>query len=98
MDVDIAFGVHVAEKFAERGEDFLDVLGLLGLRVCLIDRAIACGWTRPAAEVAVNGMDAAKRTFVLSGSCPSIPNFGASMSGAGGPLGSDCGHARSLSQ
>jgi hypothetical protein len=37
LDVNVAFGVHVAEKFGERGKNFLDVLGLLGLRVCLID-------------------------------------------------------------
>ncbi len=37
LDVDIALRVHFAEQLTERSEDFLDVLGLLGLRVGLID-------------------------------------------------------------
>src|SRR5690242_14438169 len=37
LDVNIAFRMHFAEELTERGEDFLDVSGLLGLRVGLID-------------------------------------------------------------
>jgi len=37
LDVDITFRAHFAEKFAEGGEDFLDILGLLRLCVCLVD-------------------------------------------------------------
>ena len=37
LDVDIAFRVQFAEKLTERSKDFLDVLGLLRLRVGLID-------------------------------------------------------------